>query len=113
MSAKRDLRFFNTTDSCNPYDHYMFPPEDRLVGAQLHRYIRDQLYLTLHAPRHTDKLLREFQKFWRRHADLWEEKADDTEVFFHLLLQAFLQRVLNGRGRIERECAAGLTVLRC
>ena len=54
-----------------------------------------------------DKLLKEFQKFWRRHADIWEEKADYTEAFPHLLLMAFLQRVLNGGGRIERECAAG------
>jgi len=54
-----------------------------------------------------DKLLKEFQKFWKRHADKWEEKADYTEAFPHLLLQAFLQRVLNGGGSIERECAAG------
>jgi hypothetical protein len=54
-----------------------------------------------------DKLLHEFQKFWRRHADKWEEKADYTEAFPHLLLMAFLQRILNGGGRIERDCAAG------
>jgi hypothetical protein len=51
MSTKRKLRFFNTTGPCNPDDHYMLPPEDRLVGAQLHRYIRDELYWVLHAPR--------------------------------------------------------------
>jgi hypothetical protein len=54
-----------------------------------------------------DALLREFQKFWRRHADLWEAKADYTEAFPHLLLMAFLQRVVNGGGRVEREFAAG------
>ena len=54
-----------------------------------------------------DKLLEAFQRFWRRHADIWEEKADYTEAFPHLLLMAFLQRILNGGGRIERECAAG------
>ena len=54
-----------------------------------------------------DKLLKEFQKFWRRHADIWEEKADYTEAFPHLLLMAFLQRVINGGGSIDRECAAG------
>jgi len=52
-------------------------------------------------------LLREFQRFWRRHSDLWEEKADYTEAFPHILLMAFLQRVVNGGGRIEREYAAG------
>jgi hypothetical protein len=54
-----------------------------------------------------DKLLKEFQKFWRRYADKWEEKADYTEAFTHLLLTAFLQRVFNGGGRIDPECAVG------
>ena len=54
-----------------------------------------------------DKLLKEFQKFWRRHADLWEERAEYTEAFPHLLLMAFLQRVINGGGTIDREYAAG------
>jgi hypothetical protein len=54
-----------------------------------------------------DKLLNEFRKFWRRHGDIWEEKADYTEAFPHLLLMAFLQRVLNSEGSIEREYAAG------
>jgi hypothetical protein len=52
---KRPIRFFNTTGPCNHWDHYMLPPEDRLVGAQLHRYIRDKLYWVLHAPRQTGK----------------------------------------------------------
>ena len=54
-----------------------------------------------------DKLLKEFQKFWRRNADIWEQKSDYSEAFPHLLLMAFLQRILNGGGRIEREYAAG------
>jgi hypothetical protein len=54
-----------------------------------------------------DALLREFQKFWRRHSEVWETKADYTEAFPHLLLMAFLQRIVNGGGRVEREYAAG------
>jgi len=54
-----------------------------------------------------DALLKEFQKFWRRHSEVWEEKSDYTEAFPHLLLMAFLQRVLNGGGSIDREYAAG------
>jgi hypothetical protein len=54
-----------------------------------------------------DKLLKEFQKFWRRNSEIWEQKADYTEAFPHLLLMAFLQRVINGCGHIDRECAAG------
>jgi len=54
-----------------------------------------------------DALLKEFQRFWRKHSEIWEQKSDYTEAFPHLLLMAFLQRLLNGGGRIERECAAG------
>jgi hypothetical protein len=54
-----------------------------------------------------DSLLKEFQKFWRRHSELWEGHDDYTEAFPHLLLLAFLQRLFNGGGNIEREVAAG------
>ena len=71
-----------------------------------------------------DALLHEFQDFWGQHAEIWEEKADYTEAFPHLLLMAFLQRVVNGGGQdawpssdnrvaisrpgqVEREYAAG------
>jgi hypothetical protein len=53
-----------------------------------------------------EALLKEFQDFWRRNADLWEAKADCAEAFPHLMLMAFLQRVVNGGGRIEREFVA-------
>jgi hypothetical protein len=54
-----------------------------------------------------DALLKEFQKFWRRNSEIWEGKINYTEAFPHLLLMAFLQRVLNGGGHIDREYAAG------
>ena len=64
MGTQRKLRFFNTTGPCNPDDHYMLPPKDRLVGAQLHRYISDKLYWVLHAPRQTGKTT--FLQSWMR-----------------------------------------------
>jgi len=56
-----------------------------------------------------DKMLEEFQLFWRENSEHWESKTKSGyhEAFPHLLLMAFLQRVLNGGGNIERECAAG------
>jgi hypothetical protein len=54
-----------------------------------------------------DALLKEFQKFWRNNSEVCEEKLNYPEAFPHLLLMAFLQRVTNGEGRIEREYAAG------
>ncbi|MDR1963944.1 MAG: hypothetical protein LBQ50_09220, partial [Planctomycetaceae bacterium] len=61
---KRPVRFFNTTGPCNPDDHYMLPPAERLQGAQLHRYIKDNLYWMLHAPRQTGKTT--FLQSWMR-----------------------------------------------
>ncbi|MDR3244270.1 MAG: PD-(D/E)XK nuclease domain-containing protein [Elusimicrobiota bacterium] len=62
--TKREIRFFNTTGPCNPDDHYMLAPEDRLMGAQLYRYIKDKLYWILHAPRQTGKTT--FLQSWMR-----------------------------------------------
>ncbi|MDR0724869.1 MAG: AAA family ATPase [Prevotellaceae bacterium] len=42
----------------------MLPPEDRLVGSQLSRYIKDELYWVLHAPRQTGKTT--FLQNWAR-----------------------------------------------
>ncbi|MDR1666513.1 MAG: AAA family ATPase, partial [Bacteroidales bacterium] len=64
-------RFFNTTGPCNPEDHYMLPPEDRLVGSQLHRYIKDKLYWVLHAPRQTGKTT--FLQSWAREINAGDE----------------------------------------
>jgi hypothetical protein len=69
--AKRPVRFFNTTGPCNPWDHYMLPPAERLVGAQLHRYIRDNLYWMLHAPRQTGKTT--FLQSWAREINAGNE----------------------------------------
>ena len=63
MESKR-RRFFNTTGPCNPDRHYMLSPEERLVGGQLSRYIVDELYWVLHAPRQTGKTT--FLQSWMR-----------------------------------------------
>jgi hypothetical protein len=52
-------------------------------------------------------LLRGFQQFWRENADVWVEKYDYREAAPHLILQAFLQRVVNGGAHIDREFALG------
>jgi hypothetical protein len=64
VPVKRPIRFFNTTGPCFPWDHYMLPPADRLIGAQLDRYIVDKLYWVLHAPRQTGKTT--FLQNWAR-----------------------------------------------
>ena len=53
------------------------------------------------------KLLAAFQTFFREHAEHWVARFDYQEAGPQLLLQAFLQRVVNGGGRIEREYGLG------
>jgi hypothetical protein len=53
------------------------------------------------------KLLREFQVFFRENSESWLERFDYKEAGFQLLLQAFLQRIVNGGGLINREYALG------
>ena len=55
----------------------------------------------------TSKLLREFQQFFRENSESWLERFDYKEAGFQLLLQAFLQRIVNGGGLIDREYALG------
>jgi len=52
-------------------------------------------------------LLIAFQEFFREHSKHWTERFHYKEAGPQLLLQAFLQRVLNGGGRIEREYGLG------
>ncbi len=53
------------------------------------------------------KLLQAFQQFFREHSEIWEDGFDYKEAAPQLLLQAFLQRILNGGGRLLREYGLG------
>ena len=53
------------------------------------------------------KLLLDFQQFFRQNADSWIGRFDYAEAGPQLLLQAFLQRVVNGGGYIDREYGLG------
>ncbi|HLP46798.1 MAG TPA: AAA-like domain-containing protein [Candidatus Kapabacteria bacterium] len=54
-----------------------------------------------------DKLLTAFQEFFRKHFESWVDGFDYAEAGAQLLLQAFLQRIVNGGGRVEREYGLG------
>ncbi len=53
------------------------------------------------------KLLTDFQNFWRENSAIWQERFQYREAAPHLILMAFLQRVINTGGRIDREMATG------
>ncbi|MGE5342208.1 MAG: AAA-like domain-containing protein [Candidatus Omnitrophota bacterium] len=54
-----------------------------------------------------DKLLTAFQEFFRKNFEHWVDGLDYAEAGPQLLLQAFLQRIINGGGRVEREYGLG------
>ncbi|MDR3183816.1 MAG: ATP-binding protein, partial [Prevotellaceae bacterium] len=54
-----------------------------------------------------DYLMRDFQQFWRENSDIWIDRFEYREAAPHLILMAFLQRVVNGGGQIIREMAVG------
>lgn len=54
-----------------------------------------------------EKLLLDFQQFFRQNADAWIDHFDYAEAGPQLLLQAFLQRIVNGGGYIDREYGLG------
>ena len=53
------------------------------------------------------RLLEAFQQFFREHSESWIERFDYREAGPQLLMQAFLQRIVNGGGRVEREYGLG------
>jgi hypothetical protein len=54
-----------------------------------------------------DALLGAFVAFWRKHGEPLLRSAPYHEIAPHLVLLAFLDRVANGGGRVEREYAIG------
>lgn len=64
-------------------------------------------YLTSQRRIDTPKLLAAFQQFFRENSQSWIERFDYKEAGPQLLLQAFLQRIINGGGRIHREYGLG------
>jgi hypothetical protein len=89
-----------------------------VIVRTLNAYLQDTLQrtdTTYQMPRYLkdgridmDYLMRDFQQFWREHSDIWIERFEYKEAAPHLILMAFLQRVVNGGGQIIREMAAGV-----
>jgi len=54
-----------------------------------------------------EKILKEFQEFYRENAESWLSRFEFKESAHHLLMMAFLQRIINSGGEITREMAVG------
>ncbi|WP_293354452.1 MULTISPECIES: ATP-binding protein [unclassified Microcoleus] len=64
-------------------------------------------WLTSEGKLDTQALLKTFLEFWLQHGEPLLKSASYPEIAPHLVLMAFLHRVINGGGTLEREYAIG------
>ncbi len=76
-------------------------PRQEVITQQQAWYVRPDRRLDI------PRLLAAFQQFFREHSDAWIEGFSYKEAGPQLLMQAFLQRIVNGGGRISREYGLG------
>jgi AAA-like domain len=65
------------------------------------------IWLTASGELDIDALLAAFLDFWRQHGQPLLKSVSYHEIAPHIVLMAFLHRVANGGGRVEREYAIG------
>jgi len=84
----------------------------RIMNSAFQRGINQEIaqtswYLLPDGSLDMDKLLEAFVDFYRWNSESWLERFQYKEAGHQLLLMAFLQRIINGGGRIDREMAIG------
>ena len=84
-----------------------FVPRELTYATQEGLLVDPAWYIDEDGALNLDKLLEAFQEFFRENSEHWLKLFQYQEAGPQLLLQAFLQRVLNGGGRIAREYGLG------
>lgn len=82
-------------------------PRELTASTQQQLLQQPQWYQNSDGSINMEKLLLDFQQFFRQNADSWIQRFDYAEAGPQLLLQAFLQRIVNGGGYIDREYGLG------
>jgi hypothetical protein len=110
ISYVRDLGIVGNSDPlqfANPIYAEIIP---RVMAyslqASLPMEIQQDKYLDQNGLLDMEKLLKSFQVFYRRNSQAWLDRYEYKESAQHLLLMAFLQRIVNG-GELVREMAVG------
>ncbi len=90
----------------NPIYREILPRE--LAGAALASlsFVKPT-WLNADGSLNADRLLESFLEFWRQHGEPLLKSAPYHEIAPHLVMMAYLQRVANGGGILEREYAIG------
>src|SRR6056297_1946234 len=78
-----------------------------MTQLSLESIYRRQWYIEENGTLNMMKLLKAFQQFFREHSESWLTRFKYEEAGPQLLLQAFLQRIVNGGGLIDREYGLG------
>lgn len=105
----RDLGLITTDQQlriANPIYQEVIPRE-LVYTTQLTITHQTEWYVAEDGTLQIDKLLAAFQQFFREHSESWVERFSYKEAGPQLLLQAFLQRVINSGGHIHREYGLG------
>lgn len=93
----------------NPIYQEIIPRELTAITSEglSERFANRSGYIQKDGSLNVTTLLNAFTEFYRENSALWLEKFDYKESGPHLLLMAFLQRIINGGGTIQREYALG------
>ncbi len=105
----RDLGLITTkgqVDIANPIYREIIPRE-LTYGTQLSLSHQTTWYVRPDGALDMNALIAAFQSFFREHSEAWLERFAYQEAEPQLLMQAFLQRVVNSGGRVEREFGLG------
>ncbi len=110
-------RFFNNAGPSVPDDHYMVDPLQRIDVVHIERLVRQKRYFVLLAfpeIRIANRIYQESiprELVWTRQIGITHQQhwylTPERRLDMPRLLQAFLQRIVNGGGRIYREYGLG------
>ncbi|MCP4150874.1 MAG: AAA family ATPase [bacterium] len=83
----------------------------RVMASSIQSSIPDEIqqpwFITENNELDMKKVLTAFQEFYSENAEFWQDRFTFKESAHHLLLMAFLQRLVNSGGEILREMAVG------
>lgn len=77
------------------------------MEASIPREIQTPRFVKTGGTLDMEKVLKEFQEFYRRNSDAWLDRYAYKESAHHLLFMSFLQRIVNSGGELIREMAVG------
>jgi hypothetical protein len=92
----------------NPIYREVIPRElTTIMQINLEAQIQPAWYMLPDGRLDMPKLLAAFQAFFRENSESWIERFEYKEAGPQLLMQAFLQRIIHGGGRVDREYGLG------